>query len=229
MILTAHQPVYLPWLGLFAKIAQADTFVLFDQVQYQPKDYNNRNQIWTPQGPCWLTVPVYTKGYREKTINQIEINNTLPWQRKHWRSLEQRYQKARYWNDYAGYFHRVYMIEEWKMLSDLTWFMLRGLLVKLSISVQCIRASDWNFTGTKSALVLDMCKQLGASTYIFGANGRDYADVKAFEEAGIKVIFQDYQHPTYSQFGGPFQSHLSVIDLLFHHGPKATEILWRKI
>ena len=54
MILTAHQPVYLPWLGLFHKIALADLFISFDQVQYQPKDWNNRNKIKTPQGLIWL-------------------------------------------------------------------------------------------------------------------------------------------------------------------------------
>ena len=45
MILTAHQPVYLPWLGLFDKIAKADVFVIFDTVQYLPKDWMNRNKI----------------------------------------------------------------------------------------------------------------------------------------------------------------------------------------
>ena len=47
MILTAHQPVYLPWLGLFHKIALADKFIFFDQVQYLPKDWMNRNKIKT--------------------------------------------------------------------------------------------------------------------------------------------------------------------------------------
>ena len=50
MILTAHQPVYLPWLGLFHKIALADEFVFFDQVQYLPKDWMNRNKIKTQIG-----------------------------------------------------------------------------------------------------------------------------------------------------------------------------------
>lgn len=68
MILTAHQPVYLPWLGLFHKIAMADKFVSFNQVQYQPKDWNNRNQVKTPQGPVWLSVPVMRKGFLEKKI-----------------------------------------------------------------------------------------------------------------------------------------------------------------
>ena len=63
MILTAHQPVYLPWLGLFHKIALSDAFVWFDDVQYQKRDWNNRNKIKTNSGPAWLTVPVHNKDH----------------------------------------------------------------------------------------------------------------------------------------------------------------------
>jgi hypothetical protein len=94
MILTAHQPVYLPWLGLFHKIALSDTYVYFDDVQYQMKDWNNRNHIKTVRGPLWLTVPVLCKGYREKKIRDIEINNQEPWQRKHWKTLHVNYGKT---------------------------------------------------------------------------------------------------------------------------------------
>lgn len=45
MILTAHQPVYLPWLGLFHKIALSDVYCFFDDVQYLRRDWNNRNKI----------------------------------------------------------------------------------------------------------------------------------------------------------------------------------------
>jgi len=82
MILTAHQPVYLPWLGLFHKIALAETFVYFDQVQYLPKDWMNRNKIRTKSGSIWLTVPVLRKGYRDLKTSEIEINNSTNWQKK---------------------------------------------------------------------------------------------------------------------------------------------------
>ena len=62
MILTAHQPTYLPWLGLFHKISLADVFVSYNQVQYQVDNWNNRNKILTRYGPSWLTVPYFTKG-----------------------------------------------------------------------------------------------------------------------------------------------------------------------
>ncbi len=72
VILSAHQPVYLPWLGLFHKIALTDIFCFFDIVQYQRKDFNNRNKIKTSAGPIWLSVPVKSSGRFDCLITDIE-------------------------------------------------------------------------------------------------------------------------------------------------------------
>jgi hypothetical protein len=224
MILTAHQPVYLPWLGLFHKIALADQFISFDQVQYQPKDWNNRNRIKTPQGLIWLSVPVLRKGYLERSISDIEINNVEPWARKHWRSLKIAYAKAPYFARYADFFEDTYA-RRWHTLVELNAYMLAWFLDTLGIKVPVRSAGEWQFQGEKSALVLDMCRQVGASQYIFGAQGRDYADVAAFEAAGIKVHFQDYRHPEYPQLHGAFAPNLSVVDLLFNCGDASRDIL----
>ena len=222
--LTAHQPVYLPWLGLFHKIWLADTFVSFNRVQYLPKDWNNRNRIKTAAGPIWLSVPVLRKGHRERPLDEIEINNALPWQRKHWRSLEAAYRKAPYFADYAAYFEYVYE-QEWRTLAELDESMLQWFLDTLGIRVRFLKASDFDFAGTKSELVLDMCTQLDARTYVFGALGRDYARAEDFAERGIEIVFQDYRHPTYPQLYGDFVPYLSVVDLLFNCGPDSLEIL----
>jgi hypothetical protein len=224
VILTAHQPVYLPWLGLFHKIALAETFVSFDDVQYLPKDWNNRNRIKTPTGPSWLTVPVLRKGYLEKPIRAIEINNAEPWRRKHWRSLAANYGKAPYFDDYAAFFEDVYD-REWGYLTELDEYMLRWFLDVLDIPARFLKASDCAFQGAKSALVLDMCRQLDASVYIFGALGRDYANLDEFDAAGVDIVFQDYRHPEYPQLHGPFVPNLSIVDLLFNCGPNSLDVL----
>ena len=226
MIITAHQPVYLPWLGLFHKIASADTFVSFDDVQYLPRDWNNRNKIRTASGAIWLTVPVLTKGHREKPIREIEINNREPWRRKHWNSISMNYSKAAFFAQYEELVRSVYQ-REWQWLWELNEHMLRWFLVALGIHVRFLRASELGLEGTKSDLVLDMCRKLGAKTYIFGALGQDYARVEDFQQAGVEVVFQDYRHPEYPQLHGGFASHLSIIDLLFNCGPKSLEILMK--
>jgi len=224
VILTAHQPVYMPWLGLFHKIALADRFVFFDQVQYVPKDYISRNLVKTAQCPIWLTVPVLTKGYLTKTIAQIEINNGVDWRRKHWKTIYLNYKSARYFKDYSDFFESVY-IREWKYLADLNFYMLNWFLKTLGINVVVNRAGECNFNGVKSDLVLDMCIQLGADMYIFGALGKDYAEVEKFIQANIIPVFQDYKHPSYHQLHGDFVPNLSVMDLLFNEGRNALEII----
>lgn len=224
MILTAHQPVYLPWLGLFHKIALADAFVSFNGVQYLPKDWNNRNRMKTADGCVWLTVPVLTKGHRDKPLRAIEINNHEPWRRKHWRAITFAYQKAPYFERYAPFLEQTYK-REWQYLAELNDTMLRWFLQELGIQVDFVDASEMQLEGSKSDLVLDMCRKLRADMYIFGALGRDYANVSDFEAAGISVMFQDYRHPEYPQQHGPFQSHLSVLDLLMNCGHRSKEIL----
>jgi len=224
MILTAHQPVYLPWLGLFHKIALSDVFCYFDDVQYQIKDWNNRNKIKTVSGEAWLTVPILVKGYREKKIREIEINNSVNWRKKHWKSIYLNYKKTPYFDNYADFFEKIYKME-WHYLSDLNEYMLKWFLKTLKIKVEYHKASELNFQGVKSDLVLDMCKKLNATTYIFGALGKNYAEKEKFTVAGVKIYFQDYCHPKYKQAGNNFTPYLGIIDLLFNEGDNSLEIL----
>ncbi|SDH15097.1 WbqC family protein [Roseospirillum parvum] len=225
MILTAHQPVYLPWLGLFHKIALADSFVSFNQVQYQSKDWNNRNKIKTPQGALWLSVPVKKKGRLERLYTDIEIDNETPWSRKHWGSLKGAYSKSRHFKKYADFFEDTYNNREFRTLVELNEYMLEWFIDQLGIKVKTTTMDKHCFSGKKSGLVLDMCQKMGANHYIFGEQGRDYANIDEFKASGVVPHFQSYSHPTYPQLHGPFISHLSIVDLLFNHGEDSLDIL----
>lgn len=186
--------------------------------------FENRNRILSPTGEQWLTVPVY-RG-RDVLLKEVRIANDQNWQRKHWRSIELAYQKAPFWNVYAPGLSRFYNDAQWTHLVDLTHDMLRWFMNELGMSQRIVRASSLaGLHGTKSELVLSMCQAMHATEYLFGAMGRDYADVAAFERAGIKVRFQDYQHPTYPQLRPGFVPTLSIIDLLFNVGPRSLAVL----
>jgi WbqC-like protein family len=224
VILTAHQPGYLPWLGLFHKIAVADLFCYFDIVQYQTKDYNNRNKIKTHNGAIWLSVPVESKDHFEKCVGEIRIMQN-GWQRKHIKSIQHAYQRAPYFGDYGPELESILLRESHETLSALNLEILRFLLRALAIETHIVKASDYEFQGTKSDLVLDMCRQLKADVYVFGSQGRGYADVAKFQAAGVAPCFQDYRHPTYQQLHGEFLPYMSVIDLLFNEGPRSRDVL----
>ncbi len=223
MILTAHQPTYLPWLGLFHKIAISDAFCSFDIAQYRKRGFN-RNKIKTSQGETLLTVPVLTKGYREKKFYEMEINNAINWRKDHFKSLYVNYKKAPHFADYADFFEDLYK-KEWKYFTDLTEYMLKWFMQELGIKVAFSKASQQQFEGKGSGLVLDMCKKLRADIYVFGSLGKNYASVEQFENAGVHPYFQDYKHPEYAQLWGGFLPSMSIVDLLFNCGPKSLEVL----
>ena len=224
MILTAHQPVYIPWLGLFHKIALADQYCIFDIAQYQTKDFNNRNKIKTNNGSIWLSVPVESKNHFEKKLKDIKIINN-GWHKKHFKSIDLAYKKAPFYKDYIEDIEKLYKEKEYTYLADLNFASLEFALKALGISMPISKASDYDLEGMKSDLVLDMSKKLGATDYIFGALGKDYADIPSFTESGITPHFQDFIHPIYPQLHGEFEPYMSVLDLLFNMGPQSMETI----
>jgi len=68
-----------------------------------------------------------------------------------------------------------------------------------------------------------------ADAYLSGTGGKDYLDEEKFPPAGIKLIYQDFQHPVYHQqfmrSADDFIPYLSAVDLLFNEGAGAKEIL----
>lgn len=223
VILSAHQPVYLPWLGLFHKIALADIYCVFDIVQYQRRDFNNRNKILTTSGPVWLSVPVKSSNHFDSIISETEIIND-GWNRKHIKSIELNYKKAPYFEEYFPGLRDI-LQQPYRLLADLNFDILCYAINCLKINVKIFKASDFRFDGQKSDLVLDMCRQLEADIYIFGEQGKNYADVDSFANNGVTPYFQSYNHPEYSQVKGGFHPYMTIFDLLFNEGSNSMEIL----
>lgn len=220
-VVTAHQPTYLPWLGLFHKIALSDAFVIFDDVLYDDRDVVNRNRIRGPGGALWLTVPVLAAP--DLRIADARIRSDLPWRRKHHRSILHAYGEAPHADRYLPFFEELYR-RDWERLAELDRLCLDFFLAELGIRVEILELSAMAIRKKKSDLVLEVCQRTGADLFVFGASGRDYAETEAFHRAGVAVEFQDYRHPEYDQ-GAPFVSHLSLVDLLFHCGPASREVL----
>lgn len=219
-----HQPMYLPWLGMFDRVQKCDLFILLDNVQYSKNYYLNRNKIKTPNGWIWLTIPILTKGNFGQLIKDAEINNTVDWPKKHFLSICQYYKKAPYLSSYLSFLEKTYN-KKWTYLSDLSEFMFMEILRFLSIKTPVKKASDLKTEGKKEELVLNLCKQVGADEYLSGPDGKNYIDTQRWKEEDIKVSFHDYKHPEYSQLHGKFLPCMSIIDLFLNCGPESPNIL----
>ena len=219
MIIAIHQPQYLPWLGYFDKFEKADIFCYLDNVQFKKNEWQNRNRIKSAQGWQWITVPVQ---YRfPQIINTVEINNAVDWKRKHLQAIITNYSKAPFFKEYIGLFEETYS-KEWEYLSQLNVYLIEKIREILALNrKQTVLASDLNLSEDPTDRLIDICKALGGDTYLSGKDGAKYMELERFSERGIKVIFQDFTHPGYSQLFGEFQSNLSIVDLLFNCGPES--------
>ena len=211
MIVSAHQPAYLPWLGYLDKIARADVFVYLDTVQFERNSFINRNQIKTPQGPLWLTIPVKTKGHMSGSLRTTEIDESRPWRAKHLKSIEMNYRKATGFNEWFPKIEALLSMPE-SNLADYCLRQLRFWLAELKIVTRVVRSSDLPISSLKSDLVLDLCRHLGARRYLSGPQGRDYLVEGDFRDAGIAIEYQSFKPRVYPQLWGDFIPNLSVLD-----------------
>jgi len=227
MRISIMQPGYLPWLGFFELIYNCDLFVLLDDVQYTKKDWRNRNRIRTKDGWIWLTVPVLTKNKQGQLINEVKINSSINWRRKHLMSIEINYNKTKYFNNYFSYFEKLYT-SDWEYLLDLNIEIINWVVKMLNIKTPIIKSSGLNAKGKKEDKVINICKKLGATELYDSKAAQNILSLDEINKNEIKVKFQDYQHPVYNQIYKPFLPFMSVIDLFFQYGPKSLNILLNK-
>lgn len=220
MIVTIHQPQFMPWIGYFDKMEQADVFVYLDNVQFKKNEWQNRNRLKTAQGWQWLTVPVLHNF--PQTILEVGINDEVDWKSKHLNALATNYSKAPFYKQYWGQFKEFYE-KDWRKLVDINIGSVELLKNLMGVNVKAVLASELKTTGDSTQRLVEICKEIGADTYISGPDGVKYMDIALFEKNDIKVVFHDFHHPVYAQLYGDFISHLSVVDLLFNCGPNSLE------
>lgn len=213
----------MPWLGFFHKISQAETFIILDSVQYSKNYFQNRNKIRTANGWCWLTVPV--KNNFGTLIKDIQIDNTdRRWQKKYWDSIYFSYKKAPFFADYAPSLESLCKKER-DCLSELNICLILELLKSLRLAPKIIKASELKARGKGGDLILNICRELKADVYISGISGKEYLDAKQFQTSNIELVFQEFHHPIYKQLYESFIPCMSIIDLLFNHGPNSLNII----
>lgn len=219
------QPSYLPWLGLIDRIQRSDLHVVLDVVRLSHGDFSARNRVRTRDGWRWLTVPVFARGeHADKALREIVIDNRGSWREKHLRTIEHAYARAPFFAAWHARLRELFATP-WERLIDATDATTAFTLHAFDVRTPLVAASVLEPIGSKSGLILDICRRAGASTYLSGPMGRDYLDEPAFARAGIAIAYHDFPHPTYRQAQpGPFVPALAAIDLLLNEGPNAAHV-----
>ena len=215
------QPCYLPWAGALDRVDAVDIFISLDCVQFERGSFINRNRIRTKSGSTMLTVPVKRP---ITTLDKQAIDFEYE-ARNHRVAISQAYQAAPYYDQFQPAIEDVYNAP-FETLESLNHWTNRSLLNVFDIKTPVYKASWMKPQGTKSDLVLNLCRKAEADTYLSGPFGRNYLDKEAFKRAGIKILFHDYKPVEYKQRYPGFEPAMSAIDILFNHGPeKGLEII----
>lgn len=219
------QPGYLPWAGYFDQMNKADVFVNATNLQYTRQDWRSRNRIKTRKGWQWLTVPVKSRGMYHAAINEIRVNNDIPWAGKHLNLLRENYSEAAYFKEYLPFFEETYH-RHWEFLLDLDIHIIAYIRKVLGIHNRSVDIQELNMGQVgRNDRIISICQKLGATVYLSGNAAKNYIKPELFEEAGIHLEYQEYDHPVYPQLHGEFIPFMSVIDLLFNCGPKSLSVI----
>ncbi len=218
------QSNYFPWKGYFGIIKASDLFIFHDDLQFTKQDWRNRNRIKTPHGVQWLTIPCGTNEHQLICDVTIADDN---WQKKHWDSIYTAYHQAPYFRTYETFFQKIYLHIRWHDLSAFNQYVIQYVSHELlSIATRFDDSRIYNLKEKKEMRVLELLTAVGATHYISGPAAKSYIHEDLFAKQGITVRWMDYSHYNeYPQFYPPFEHKVSIIDLLFHVGPKAKDYI----
>ncbi len=219
------QPNYIPWKGYFDLISYVDEFILLDDVQYTRRDWRNRNQIITPKGMTWLTIPVKTKGKYLELIKNIEVSNKN-WNFDHWNCIKKNYSKAHYYDLISNLLEPLYIYNKSKLLSDINHLFIDRISYFLSISTKISKSSNYNAAGSSTDKLISLTIKAGGDEYVSGPTAKAYIDERKFEDNDIKLTWFNYNdYKEYPQLANDFHHKISIIDLLFNCGNNSRDYL----
>lgn len=215
------QSNYIPWKGYFDLIRSADLLVFYDDVQFTKNDWRNRNLIKTPQGLCWLTVPVGQNINRR--IDEVLISDKS-WQRKHLRSLVNNYSRTQHFDEVEPFLNELYIENSWDRLSELNqWTILQICYLLRLENFDVAYSKNFSLVGTGEERLLNLLELTGATTYVTGPNGLNYLNPEEFTRRSIELSIIDYgKYESYSQPHPPFAHNVSILDTLMCCGPRGT-------
>jgi hypothetical protein len=216
MIVSVHQPNYIPYPAYFAKIMLSDVFVVYDTAQFTRGDYFNRNRIRTFQnnGSMWLMLPVGKKDFRGIPVKNVKISNQEIFL-NHGRILASFYKKSEFL--------------DWKLLgnimtphdnlADHNIYLLNYILSKLKIKTRVLFSSKLNVEiGNSTQGLIDITKAVGGNCYIAGIGAKAYLQKNLFSKANVRIGMIDYKPFQYSQIHKGFVENMSIVDMAFNVG-----------
>ena len=222
-----HQPNFLPWTKLFAKIAASDVYVAYDSVQFTRTEFHNRQRLRASNGPLLLSVPVRNAKHRQR-LCEVQLVHDIDWRGYHLRILRQEYRRSPFFGEVFPLVAQIYERPHLRLV-DFNLDLVATLCEYLEFRTKIIKATDLSHDGDNTDRLIQLTIAAGGDEHITStwATERKYIDWERVAQAGLKVRTQEFTHPVYRQQSEPFVPHLSALDLIFAEGRAAAKTIAR--
>jgi hypothetical protein len=231
MRVAIHQPEYWPLPRLLAKWAQSDVLILLDTVQFDRASLQHRCRLASPDGQLrWLTIP-FRHELPLPRLRSLEPAST-EWPVQHERRLLEWYRHSDpiRMQEVHRWFQTMRRTPDHSVAQyaadSLLWCGHQIQLTTPTLWASALFPPEGGWR-SKADLVLDLCKTVGATTYVSGVSGATYLERAgfAFQEAGIDVEVQAFSMAReYTRQG----KELSALHVYLTDGPEALrELIYR--
>jgi WbqC-like protein family len=224
MKLAIMQPYIFPYIGYFQLINAVDKFVIYDDVNFINKGWINRNRILNNGQDSLFTIPL-KEASQNKLINEIEVNWDESWKNKFFKTLEQCYKKAPFYQDVLPIIEETLAVNN-EVISKVIENNLRLTCKYLEIKTEIIASSSIYQNNHLKAQerILDICLQEKTDHYINPIGGIELYDKDFFAAKNIKLSFIKAQPIEYKQFKNEFVSWLSIMDILMFNSKENIKV-----
>ncbi|VVB77861.1 WbqC-like protein family protein [uncultured archaeon] len=238
VIVSCHQPNFMPYLGFFDKMKKSDIFVIRDEVLFTDSDYHHRNRIringhdnYNDPQFKWITIPVnkINDHIMHVSIKKDAKIKNKPWKQSILHDIESNYRNTPLFSRLFPSIKQIFEEDDDESLISINMKIIHLIKELFGINTKIMFASELglkseHYEKTDASVDLaNICKQLNADVYLSGSGGRNYLNLDKFDEYGIEVRFHDFSHPLYRQNYPGFLPNMSAIDYLFCTGNLAIE------
>ena len=169
---------------------------IHENERFQKQTIRNRAEILGANGKIRLTVPL-TKWSTKVPINEILVDNSSNWKHVHWMSIQSAYRNSAFFEHYEDKI-KSFFDEDHERLIDLNLSSLKltASLLKTDININLISELD-------------------------DLNSKKHKDLTSeFVKKRQRETLPSYSQVFMDRFD--FESDLSILDLIFNLGPRAS-------
>ncbi len=222
MLVTIHQPNFLPRAKVIDKLLAADMVIHLDDVQYVPREWQNRARIRRQDGARqWLTVPVRAGGSHRLMLDDCAIDQSTPWKRKHLGTLKHVYGHSPWWSLFEDHVAPLWSSSHERLI-ELCIESTERIVRALDRDFVATRASTLRASGRATARLTELCKAVGATGYLSGTGALAYLDIDYMKSQGLRVYLQADLEETEMGSKREEWRGVSILDPLLRDGPLAT-------